>query len=296
MKAFVGYSHSIVFYTTLTQSIPLSGLFVGFIFFFGAVFVSIGIVVKCRMLASVHKQYRKVLEVGKKLEDEHQALLDTHAKLQDEMEIRKEVKEALQSSEFRLRSILDSLQAGVIIIDAESHLILDVNMMAQKMIGSPKENIISKECHLFICPAERDHCPISDLNQEVDSSERILINSEGIHIPILKSVIQMPLNGGDCFIESFIDITKQKEAQDQIKSSLAEKEILLKEIHHRVKNNMQIISSLLSLQSGQVSDEQTINLFRESQFRIRAMALIHEKLYQSDDLAHIDLKAYIEKS
>jgi Signal transduction histidine kinase len=91
------------------------------------------------------------------------------------------------------------------------------------------------------------------------------------------------------------DITDKKKAEKALKESLEEKEVLLREIHHRVKNNMQIVSSLLNLQKKYVEEEETVNILIESQNRIKTMAMIHEKLYQSPNLTSINFKEYTEK-
>jgi PAS domain S-box-containing protein len=100
--------------------------------------------------------------------------------------------------------------------------------------------------------------------------------------------------GKPTVITTFLDITNLKKAEEKINEALAEKVVLLKEVHHRVKNNLQIISTLLDLQSEGIRDKEALEAFMDCQDRIKAMALIHERLYESTDMASIDFAGYVE--
>ena len=99
-------------------------------------------------------------------------------------------------------------------------------------------------------------------------------------------------NGGTIWDGVQIDITERKRAEEQIRAALAEKEVLLKEIHHRVKNNMQVISSLVALQADRLPDGAMRSVFQDVSHRVRSMALVHEKLYQSADMAQVEFAEY----
>ena len=119
--------------------------------------------------------------------------------------------------------------------------------------------------------------------------------ASGAIFPIYEEIEDRQVNRVSMLQIVVQDITERKRGEEQIRTSLAEKEVLLKEIHHRVKNNLQIISSLLHLQSTKSEDEELLRAFEDSQHRIRSMALIHEELYQSDDLAQLDFVAYVRR-
>ena len=132
---------------------------------------------------------------------------------------RKRAEEVLKSSDARMRAMLESIIAGVVIIDPDTHTIVDANAVAARMIGAEKEAIIGSFCHKYICPAEVGSCPISDLNQVVDHSEKLLIHADGTTSPILKSVVPVRLNDRTYLLESFIDISDIRKAEDALRES-----------------------------------------------------------------------------
>jgi two-component sensor histidine kinase len=124
--------------------------------------------------------------------------------------------------------------------------------------------------------------------------EAAIIGKDGTPLPVELSVGNLMREGqvtGRVVVVH--DISTHKRLEEQLKASLQTKEALLKEVHHRVKNNLQVISSLLDLQADAIADPHIRAMFEESQNRIHSMALIHENLYQSDDLSHIDAEQYI---
>jgi len=128
---------------------------------------------------------------------------------------RKQAEETLRENENRLNTILDCIQAGIVVIDAETHKIVDANPAAIKMIGDPKEQIIGHVCHKYICPAEKDACPITDLGQKIDHAERVMLRANGEEFPILKTVTPILLSGKGCLLCTFSDISDKKNLEAQ---------------------------------------------------------------------------------
>jgi PAS domain S-box-containing protein len=129
---------------------------------------------------------------------------------------RKKAEKTLQESRIKLLTILENIQTGVLIIDPETHTITDVNAKAARLIGKPVEEIIGSICHRNICPAEKGKCPITDLELSIDNSEHVLWAADGRSIPIHKTVVSVILEGRKVLLESFIDITERKRAEEEI--------------------------------------------------------------------------------
>lgn len=206
---------------------------------------------------------------------------------------RKRAEEVLRESEEWNKAILHTISSGVMVIECDTRKIIEVNDMALKLIGLPKEQVIGFICHKFVCPAEEKTCPILDLGMKVDFSEKILLSADGERKNIIKTVVPMQQHGRRYLIESFVDITERKQREEKIKVLLLEKELLLKEVHHRIKNNMSSMMSLLSLQANALKNPEAVAALLEARDRMRSMAMLYDKLYRSENLREMSLKDYL---
>ncbi len=246
-----------------------------------------------RLLASYEEAERLVQE-------RTWELAQTNEALEAEIAERKQVEEALRESETKYRQLVKYAPAGIYEIDFVRQKFINVNDVMCDYTGytreeflalSPFEILTEDSLRLFIERQQRalrgEQIPESVEYQIKGRNNHefwVILNSRWHYengIPIGATVVVH-------------DITERKLAEHQIRASLKEKEVLLQEIHHRVKNNLQIISSLLSLQSGYIKEQQARANLQDSQDRVRSMALIHEKLYRSANLAQIDFVEYIQ--
>ena len=202
------------------------------------------------------------------------------------------------------RDLLDSILANmrdVLIVANPDGTIRQLNQRVVELIDRPREELIGHRVSGLFAEEDQLFSPegLIELRRyrTIASVESTLVARSGRRIAVLVSVAgfrgrsEEEIEG---FIISATDIGERIEAEDLIRQSLEEKELLLKEIHHRVKNNLQIISSLLNLQSRAIEDTHALEMLADSQNRVKSMALIHEKLYQSEDLARVDFADYIQ--
>ena len=204
--------------------------------------------------------------------------------------------EALRQSEERYKALFDQSPVGVYIFD-KNYKITNCNERMVDIIGSSREQIVGLDMtklkdKVFMPSMEKA------LNGEICYQEDIY-NATTTSNKMWQALTLTPLlDNENNVIEGMAvveDITERKNAEQNLLKSLEEKDMLLKEIHHRVKNNLQIISSLLHLQSDNIKHTEEFNaeIFKESQDRIRSIALIHEKLYSSENFGEVNIKDYL---
>ena len=209
---------------------------------------------------------------------------------------RKLAEEKVRQSEAKYRNLFELSTDGIFILDLDGNFI-DVNTTAYTRLGYTKEELLA--LHIgrldhpeFAGQAAERMTQIREHGFAVFESAHL--RKDGTAMPVEVNSRLIEYDGRTVFFSVIRDITERKKAEELILRSLKEKEVLLKEIHHRVKNNMQVIYSLLNLQAKGITDTTVRAMFEESRDRVLSMALIHEKLYRSKDLAHIDFKEYLQ--
>jgi diguanylate cyclase (GGDEF)-like protein/PAS domain S-box-containing protein len=142
---------------------------------------------------------------------------DMAGALQTDIIMRRQAEEALRESLDTIRGLLDSVDAGVVVVDPVSHVIEQANSHAANLFGAPPREITGHICHQFLCPNEIGCCPITDLGQELESRECVLLRADGSSSFIIKSVKKIRIGGEEKLLETFVDISKRKEAEEQIR-------------------------------------------------------------------------------
>lgn len=208
---------------------------------------------------------------------------------------RKKTEDAILESEGKFRDIFETAGEGILYSTLEGKVV-EVNSKAEEILSIPQKEIVGRHAmalaHKFL--SFKNVKKVGPIVQkvlkgkyvgsfELDYDSKVLGVNPAFN-PKSKRIILI-----------ITDITSQKKAEEKIKKSLEEKEVLLKEIHHRVKNNMQVISSLINIQARRIEDEKAREVFKDTRNRVMSMALVHERLYRSEDLAGIDFKIYIER-
>jgi|GEM_PF-2343522 len=209
------------------------------------------------------------------------------------------VEEALRESESHYRMLVETMNEGVVVSD-KGGLVTYVNDRILKMSGYTREDVVGVPVSEFH-DEEGQKRATAEIARRItgrvprEAYETQLRAKDGGHVPVIlsSSGIYGPNNEFGGIVAVCTDITDRKHIEDQLSKSLEEKEALLREIHHRVKNNLAVVSSLLGLQSRHTKDDCHRRMFVESQDRIRSMALAYEKLYQAQNLSAINSKDYL---
>ncbi|MGB9937575.1 MAG: histidine kinase dimerization/phosphoacceptor domain -containing protein [Methanobacterium sp.] len=254
-------------------------------------------------------------ELENRVEERTKELQKANEELENEIKRRMNLEEALQESETKLKEIIHFSPVPQFVIDNEHNVIywnkaleIHSNINAAEIVGTKNhwkafyESYHPCMADLLVDRLYEDipkifngkykRSPIlDDACEAIDFFPSLGDNGKWLHF----TAAAIRNSKGDIIgaVETLEDITHQKNAESKIMKSLEEKEVLLREIHHRVKNNLQIISSLIRLQSNCLNDVDTVEAFKEIQNRIKSIALIHEKLYQSENLSKINFAEYI---
>jgi PAS domain S-box-containing protein len=188
------------------------------------------------------------------------------------------------------KMVFDRIQTGILIIEPETHTIIDANDHAESLLGVKKDKLIGKVCHDFVCPAHCGECPITDLHKTFHNTERVLISASGERIPILKTVAPATIGGKAYLVESFVDIRDRKKAEEHKIALLA----YLNESLLRIKKPLELTQQNLirieqQVKSGEYNAEEIRIQIRIQSNNIETMVATLQELAKKAAEDHNDI-------
>jgi PAS domain S-box-containing protein len=202
--------------------------------------------------------------------------------------------------ERRFQQVVESAPSAMVMVD-QAGVIGMVNAQAEKMFGYPRRELLGQPIDILVPERFRHGHPglrrgffaAPDARAMGAGRDLYALRHDGSEFPVEIGLNPIETEEGSMVLSAIVDITERKQREERIRIALEEKELLLGEIHHRVKNNLQVIDSLLDLQVDRIEDTAVQAMLRDSQNRIRSMSLIHQTLYQSHDFARVDFQHFI---
>jgi PAS domain S-box-containing protein len=208
---------------------------------------------------------------------------------------------ARKRQEERFRLVVEAAPNAMVMINGAGRIEM-VNAQAEQMFGYKRQEMLGQTVEVLVPARFRGHHPglrgsfFSDPRARSMGAGRDLfaLRKDGSEFPVEIGLNPIETEEGSMVLSAIVDISDRKQKEERIQLALKEKDMLLGEVHHRVKNNLQVVHSLLDLQSSRVSDRSVLDMLRDSQNRIRSMGLIHQTLYQSKDFAQVDFSHFLD--
>jgi PAS domain S-box-containing protein len=202
-------------------------------------------------------------------------------------------------AEARFRGLLDAAPYAFVAADNEGRIVF-VNSALERLLGYSRETLSGQPAEMLFpdhfrgkYPNVGGFIPAPEGNSSDIEADVRALRKNGEEFPVEIAFGSLETKEGTLVLAAIRDIAVRKMADESVRRSLREKDVMLNETHHRVKNNLQVVSSLLSLQADQVQDPMSRRIFLDSQNRIQSMALIHQQLYTAGNFAEIDFEAYL---